>query len=249
MSTAELKAVEDRSIAFRDIEALVKTLSDKGAIDRANRLRSRAGVDRFGALQSDIEKTAELQAAKGFEAFKLWAETPGQGVVLTAHPTFSLSRDIRDTLGAIASADKGEVEDLTEELKTHPYLPKRAPTLIEEHEDTQATLTRIQNALNKLNRVVLGVAEKHFPKKWTSLTPHLADAYSWVGYDIDGRLIATPLKLRVLHHWADLKPKRKMPSTPSLTAFATDLLQQNGTSPYLKKIWKIMTTSLRQRII
>ena len=65
------KAVEDRSIAFRDIEALVKTLSDKGAIERASRLRSRAGVDRFSDLQSDIERTAELQAAKGFDAFKL----------------------------------------------------------------------------------------------------------------------------------------------------------------------------------
>jgi len=181
------KAVEDRGIAFRDIEALVKTLSDKGAIERANRLRSRAGVDRFSALQRDIKDTAEMQAAKGFDAFKLWAETPGQGIVLTAHPTFSLSRDIRDTLGAIASADAGAITDLTEKLKTHPYLPKRAPTLLEEHEDTQAALSRIQDALNKLNRVVLSVAEVHFPKKWTTLTPHLADAYSWVGYDIDGR--------------------------------------------------------------
>jgi len=181
------KAVEDRSIAFRDIEALVKTLSDKGACERAKRLRHRAGVDRFSALQTDLKQTAELEAKKGFDAFKLWAETPGQGIVLTAHPTFSLSRDIRDTLGAIASAEDGAISDLKDTLKTHPYLPKRAPTLLEEHEDTQATLSRIQNALNKLNRVVLGVAETHFPKQWTLLTPHLADAYSWVGYDIDGR--------------------------------------------------------------
>lgn len=181
------KAVEERSIAFRDIEALVKTLSDKGAVDRANRLRSRAGVDRFSALSEDIQKTAEIHAAKGFESFKAWAETPGQGIVLTAHPTFSLSRDIRNTLGGIASSEGSAVENFSEQLKTHPYLPKRAPTLIEEHEDTQATLTRIQDALSKLNQVVLKVAAKHFPKQWTSLTPHLADAYSWVGYDIDGR--------------------------------------------------------------
>ena len=128
-----------------------------------------------------------MQAAKGFDAFKLWAETPGQGIVLTAHPTFSLSRDIRDTLGAIASSNDGATDTLTDKLKIHPYLPKRAPTLLEEHEDTQATLSRIQNALNKLNHVVLKVAAAHFPKLWTSLTPHLADAYSWVGYDIDGR--------------------------------------------------------------
>ena len=34
---------------------------------------------------------------------------------------------------------------------------------------------------------MLEVARTHFPGKWTTLTPHLADAYSWVGYDIDGR--------------------------------------------------------------
>ena len=91
------KAVEERSVAFRDIEALVKTLSDRGAIDRANRLRARAGVDRFEQLSGDIADAATVQAAKGFESFKRWAETPGQGIVLTAHPTFSLSRDIRNT--------------------------------------------------------------------------------------------------------------------------------------------------------
>ena len=181
------KAVEERSVAFRDIEALVKTLSDRGAIDRANRLRARAGVDRFEQLSGDIADAATVQAAKGFESFKRWAETPGQGIVLTAHPTFSLSRDIRNTLGAIASSDAGEVKALTKTLQTHPYLPKRAPTLIEEHEDSQATLARIQTALSKLNAVVLDVAAKHFPKDWTNVTPHLADAYSWVGYDIDGR--------------------------------------------------------------
>jgi phosphoenolpyruvate carboxylase len=181
------KAVEDRSIAFRDIEALVKMLSDKGAIDRANRLRRRAGVDRMSDLESDIKAAAKAKAADGFDAFKKWAETPGQGIVLTAHPTFSLSRDIRNTLGDIASAEKDAVDGLVDTLAKHPYLPKRAPTLIEEHEDTQATLTRIQNALNKFNRVILNVAQAHFPKEWTTLTPHLADAYSWVGYDIDGR--------------------------------------------------------------
>ena len=181
------KAVEERSIAFRDIEALVKCLSDKGAIDRANRLRDRAGIDRFNELHSEIARIAEDRASEGFDAFKIWAETPGQGIVLTAHPTFSLSRDIRNTLGAIASAKSEELDGLTDDLKSHPYLPKRAPTLIEEHEDTQATLTRIQDALTKLNVVILDIAAKHFPKEWTSLTPHLADAYSWVGYDIDGR--------------------------------------------------------------
>ena len=165
------KAVEDRSIAFRDIEALVKNLSDKGAIDRINRLRGRAGVDRFKQLSGEITQAAETQAAKGFEAFKSWAEKPGQGIVLTAHPTFSLSRDIRNTLGAIASSKGKALDGLTDTLKTHPYLPKRAPTLIEEHEDTQATLIRIQSALNKLNAVVSGRRGQTFPERVDNRDP------------------------------------------------------------------------------
>ena len=220
------KAVEERSVAFRDIEALVKSLSDRGAIDRANRLRDRAGVDRFASLSDDISRIAEEEAAKGFEAFKRWAETPGQGIVLTAHPTFSLSRNIRDTLGEIASAEPKKIDSLTKKLGTHPYLPQRAPTLIEEHEDTQATLTRIQDALNKLNAVVLDVAAKHFPKEWTSLTPHLADAYSWVGYDIDGRTDIS---------WGDALRLRLSEKRDQLSRYATEAARIAGLGSFKAK--------------
>jgi len=220
------KAVEERSVAFRDIEALVKTLSDRGAIDRAHRLRRRAGVDRFETLKAEIEKVATEFAAKGFEAFKRWAERPGQGIVLTAHPTFSLSRDIRNTLGAIASAEDSEIDELTDRLKTHPYLPKRAPTLIEEHEDTQATLNRIQDALGKLNAVVLDVAAKHFPKEWTTLTPHLADAYSWVGYDIDGRTDIS---------WGDALRLRLSEKRDQLSRYAKEAARIAGTGGFKSK--------------
>ncbi|WP_418152226.1 phosphoenolpyruvate carboxylase [Litorimonas sp. RW-G-Af-16] len=181
------KDVEDRHVAFRNIEELVKSLSDTAAIARARRLRERAGMDRLSSLKAGITKLAKEKAKDGFEAFKAWAETPAQGIVLTAHPTFSLSRDIRNCLGQIASKDDGEFDEDIAQLKTYPYLPKRAPTLIEEHEDTQATLHRIQSSIDAVNAQILDVAAKAFPDQWTTLAPHLIDAYSWVGYDIDGR--------------------------------------------------------------
>ncbi len=180
------REVEDRTLAFRDIEALVKTLSDEAAVARARRLRTRSGLDRIDALRASVQATAKAKAAQGWEAFKRWAETPALGIVLTAHPTFSLSRDIRDVLGGIASSTDTP-DSAVEALKTHAYLPKRAPTLLEEHEDTQGALVRIQTALDGLNRIVLDAAREAFPQQWSALTPHLADAYSWVGYDIDGR--------------------------------------------------------------
>lgn len=180
------REVEDRSIAFKGIEALVKQLSDEAAIARARRLRTRAGLDRADELRDSVAEIAKTQSKLGWDAFKAWAEAPAFGIVLTAHPTFSLSRDIRNVLGDITTAKTVPAASV-KTLKTFPYLPKRAPTLIEEHEDTQAALIRIQAALDSANRIVLQVARDLFPEQWTTLTPHLADAYSWVGYDIDGR--------------------------------------------------------------
>ena len=107
--------------------------------------------------------------------------------MLTAHPTFSLSRDVRNCLGKIASSEDNKYTSSVEKLKNFPYLPKRAPTLKEEHEDTQETLERIQIELDNINSSIVIVSEKFFPNNWKSITPHLINAYSWVGYDIDGR--------------------------------------------------------------
>ncbi|MEL7232819.1 MAG: phosphoenolpyruvate carboxylase, partial [Pseudomonadota bacterium] len=145
-----------------------------------------AGLDKIDNIRASVQSLAQTKAKEGWDAFQHWAQHPALGIVLTAHPTFSLSRDIRKVLGDIASADETPKEAV-EALKTFPYLPKRAPTLLEEHEDTQAALARIADALDTANRIVLSVARDAFPDQWTNLSLHMADAYSWVGYDIDGR--------------------------------------------------------------
>jgi len=201
------KAVEERSLAFKDIESLVKLISDDSAVRRARRLHYRAGVAPVSKLNKITRDLAQAKAKAGFKAFKSWAETAGQGIVLTAHPTFSLSSEVRDTLGEIATAGSGECGVQTEHLKTLPFLQKKAPTLQEEHVDTQAAIGRIQDAMSKVNAVILDVAAKAFPDKWTQLTPCLAKLYSWVGYDIDGRTDigwADAIRLRLFEKHAQL---------------------------------------------
>ena len=90
-------------------------------------------------------------------------------------------------MGKIASSEDNKYTSSVEKLKNFPYLPKRAPTLKEEHEDTQVTLERIQAELDSINSSIVSISEKLFPDDWKSITPHLINAYSWVGYDIDGR--------------------------------------------------------------
>jgi len=188
------KKVEDREVAFRDIETFIKTLSDKAAVERAERLGDRAGLNKINNILKDIKTLALQRAEDGFDAFKKWLETPAQGIVLTAHPTFSLSRDIRECLGTIADKSDSSREDAKITLATLPYLPKRAPSLQEEHEDAQAAIQRIQNALQDTYKIILNVARDKFPDQWTDLTPLIVSVYSWVGYDIDGRTDIT---------WAD----------------------------------------------
>lgn len=90
-------------------------------------------------------------------------------------------------MGEIACSVDNKYTCSVEKLKNFPYLPKRAPTLREEHEDTQETLERIQIELDNINSSIVIISEKFFPNNWKSITPHLINAYSWVGYDIDGR--------------------------------------------------------------
>ena len=181
------KLIESRELAFRDIEAIIKLISDEGAIGRAERLRRRSGLADIKKVNAEFEALAESKANDGFKTFKSWAESVGQGIVLTAHPTFCLPTEIYQIIGKMASATPKIKSELTESLKQEAYLQKKSMTLQEEHRQTQLTLMRIQEALDKLNAKVLEIARSWFPKQWTELTPRLFKVYSWVGYDIDGR--------------------------------------------------------------
>ena len=160
------------------------------AIQRSRRLRKRAGIYSNSDTKKSLEKIAFQKANEGFKAFKIWAESPGIGIVLTAHPTFSLSRDIRKCLGVIASSQESKYNSSVEELKGFPYLPKRAPTLKEEHEDTQETLERIQIELdNVVDLIKLHIVfdnfkfkKKNIRKCMIELRPNIPGKYKGLIY-------------------------------------------------------------------
>jgi len=61
----------------------------------------------------------------------------------------------------------------------------------------------------------LGFAKKAFPKRWTELNIRLLNAYSWVGYDIDGRTDiswADALRLRLSEKLDQLQTYEKITS-------------------------------------
>jgi len=75
-------------------------------------------------MDKTISDIAAKEAGKGFKSFKAWAERPGLGIVLTAHPTFSLSRDIRDCLGRVASSDEGDYKAEIKEVHSTGLMQK-----------------------------------------------------------------------------------------------------------------------------
>lgn len=209
------KYVETRELAFRDIESIVKMIGDEQAIERADRLRSRAGVTRLSSMNKSLAEIARTEAKKGLKSFAKWAETAAQGIVLTAHPTFSTYPHIYETLGGIAT--KGSARSVAEiqHLKTLPYVQKAPPTLQQEHVQTQATLARIQSAVDNVNRQILSVAKQAFPKEWTQINIRLLNVYSWVGYDIDGRTDISwtdAIRLRLQEKLDQLKTYEKIAS-------------------------------------
>jgi len=181
------KLIESRELAFRDIEAIIKLISDEGAIGRVERLRQRSGYAEIKKINAEFEALAESKASEGFKTYKRWAESVGQGIVLTAHPTFCLPTEIYKIIGKMATAIPKAKKDLAESLKAQAYSQKHPMTLQEEHRQTQLTLMRIQTAIETLNAKIFEIARSWFPKQWTDLTPRLYKVYSWVGYDIDGR--------------------------------------------------------------
>nr|HRK63080.1 hypothetical protein [Terricaulis sp.] len=95
-----LEQREAGSIGEGDLRALVKQAADAALIARAARLgASKPEGDWRGVVEAAM---ASLKGAPLAEV-KAALERARAGVVFTAHPTFALSRAMRDALGALAS--------------------------------------------------------------------------------------------------------------------------------------------------
>lgn len=118
----------------------------------------------------------------------MW-QRPAFGFVLTAHPTFSLSDALRGIIADLAThpADSDEHKAALERLKGEPHQPEAEQTLAREHAAAQATLARIQRAVDQLHRKLVEIARDIYPLQWAAFRPKLATLASWVGYDLDGR--------------------------------------------------------------
>lgn len=161
-----------------DLSALGKSISDEALAARAARLR---GKTRPGEWREAVrEAFAPLEGKTFAEAASQLAETRA-GVVFTAHPTFALSRTLRDAMGAIASGATPP------DLAGVRHAPDASISLLDEHEDVQGAIARAQASFRNLFAACFDWLEAHYPAEWTKARPALLSLATWVGYDLDGR--------------------------------------------------------------
>lgn len=142
-----------------------------------NRSRLADIVDRM-ATDSD-------GSTKPFDAFSQLVEDELAGLVVTAHPTFSLSAEATD----YAKAYIGSRLDGAEKPACSLSQLRRdtSPTLHEELAQANHALINMRRALRVLYEIVFERAASHYPEEYRSLRPKLATIASWVGFDLDGR--------------------------------------------------------------
>lgn len=178
---------------FQDLEQEPERLNGlRGVIDELHLSNVTERLERFSAQHGSsgdqwhkvIERLNGL-AASGFEAYSAAVSQPRGGIVFTAHPTFALSQDFRQTMANAVSS--GSPDGLKRAVELEGPDQERRLDLACEHEQVQTALKNAQAALSKLAGLIFSVAQQAFPGDWKRLRPSLPTLASWVGYDLDGR--------------------------------------------------------------
>ncbi|MGG5820180.1 phosphoenolpyruvate carboxylase [Falsiroseomonas sp. HW251] len=164
------------------VSRIVARMAHTAAVGRAQRLAAYVGLggteEAMARLAARLARPDPDDSPVPFAAFREACERPRFAAVFTAHPTFSLPRG---TAAALARAACGE--PLPENLAHRPA----APTLEEEFEQAAEAIARGRDALDALNRALLGAAKGIWGDRWMALSPRPVLLASWVGYDTDGR--------------------------------------------------------------
>jgi phosphoenolpyruvate carboxylase len=192
------RELEAGEISNEDLKSVANALSDEALVHRASRMSTYSGYDTetaaLDAFEQQVRRSAygsadrKLGALKPFEQFCAEWETPRYGLVFTAHPTFSLSAELRQILAALAGQpDEKTKQSLLVQLKQAEHRPDSEITLDYEHGLTLETLANVQSALSVMTDRLIAVARELYPLQWAAMRPCFASVATWVGYDLDGR--------------------------------------------------------------
>ncbi len=198
-----IRLLESGEISIGVVETLIQRLVAEAFVCRAARHRRYVGeMDRAAndARIVDLVRAVALGPDPDgtpvpFEAFQSRVESELFGIVITAHPTFSLSSRLIRALGAVIAGedstghklDEGELDALFQEVAALEHRSDQPIDLKTEQDLSLEAICNIQNGLRRVYEHVFAVARDLYPNRWQDLCPRLLTVASWVGYDLDGR--------------------------------------------------------------
>jgi phosphoenolpyruvate carboxylase len=180
----------------KHLSAVTDDLSGRGAkmlhrklVNMTGQWQSISRADNIDRLSTIIDALAFNYAGekRDFHEFQALIEDEVAGFVVTAHPTFAMSKEAwayaQDFMNGLPKSIKTPPSD-DEVMQVHP---DTSPTLHEELEYAKVALTNMRRALRTLYKVVFDRAAVLYPNEYRQLKPSLATIASWVGFDLDGR--------------------------------------------------------------
>lgn len=217
------RAIESGDLRLEEIDRMVDQLEMEGLEARATRLGRLIGpidapddLDRlFGSVDEDPSRVMAR-----------WSQ-PIVHIVLTAHPTFLLSKAQTASVAMMAAGDESGASP-SHPSRSPNQLPRDAtpesPTLDFEHDAAMTALHHAQRARTTLTRGLLEIARRRWPSAWRQFRPLPFRFATWVGYDMDGRTDiswATCLRFRLTE-----KASRLRRYAESLRGLAPDIVRR-----------------------
>lgn len=182
--------VQDGRTDFEGLSDLVRLLTANAFTYRARKLRDYvgecSGAENEKLLRVLIEsKTRDADGnLAAFQDFQKTIEREVIGIVITAHPTFSVSQRLTRILAELTTRGEEDgkgtgnlsaksLEDLIAEAAETPHGSPEAITLDDEMEFALMAIANTRRTLRRVYRIVFAVAAEAYPGDWQRLTPKL----------------------------------------------------------------------------
>ena len=146
----------DMALTRDMLRRAAKHIADEALRRRAARLASRLDEalprDRTARAFAALERADFDDARKELERTRVSA-------VFTAHPTFAMSRKMRDAMAAIAQGEGADIAGLA-------HAPDKTISLADEHEDVQRAILAAQHANRALISAAIDWLQERHPARW-----------------------------------------------------------------------------------
>ncbi len=186
-------ALYSGNISLKEIRRHLAGLGEAALEKRLNRLAAQWGTLSMTENTARLEAIFDAMATKAgsLEAFDELVSKELGGFVITAHPTFSLSKQATDkartVLQQILDSKKPNSKKLGSNKSDLWLQPEASPSLREEGAAASEAVLNIRLAIRRMTGVFYKSAVKNFEADAYNLVPGFMTVASWVGFDLDGR--------------------------------------------------------------